>query len=158
MVGYPIGRIKEEEEDAFIVEVNYEFIHLSDKETKEWEAIFFYSDEETKKTYTELNKKGVCILAGNEFSLLSRLANFKPIRQGSSVKFDGNMILLIADKKAPVDEVAFHIWRLSNGQRTVKDIYRTVKKMGILNSAQSLEHHFLERMAMLTSGNILFLS
>lgn len=154
-VGYPIGA--EGTEYTFLIEVNGKFISLNKEEAADWNGIFFYSDGDIKKTiYTELSKKGVCVFAENAPSLLSHLMNFKPIRQGSSVRFEGNMVLLIADRRAPVDKLQLEVWRLSNGQRTVKDIYKTIKKMDILNS-ENPEHHFGECMAMLTSGSAVFL-
>jgi hypothetical protein len=164
MVGYPIGL---DNGDTYLVEVGGKIILLSvPTEVAEWDSIIFFSENDDKKQlYAKLKKKGVCVWAKSAPALFSRLRNFTPFRQGSTVKAKGHFIILIADKKAPVEEIDLEIFRLSNGQRTVNDIYKAIKKKGLLNpnaiiapNDKSNEHYFLEHLSLLISANVLFLS
>jgi hypothetical protein len=157
MVGYPIGGDSDGTNDTYWVEVDGKYISLNEEELAAWDSINIYSEEKSNPTYNMLKKKKICVAASSFPSLLSRMGSRTPMRQGSSLKLAKENLLLIADKRIPIDEVSLTIWRFSNGRRTVKEIYNAVKKMGIL-IAEKPEEHFMFGLGNLVSGNALFVS
>ena len=150
-IGYPLGRIKIEEEDFFQVESAGTYRFGMSTFVVWAMCLSANSYENTKKTFNEnygttninfdevinqIEENGFIIKLNLESvdESVEILMELKPIRQGSGIGYSGSdeIYSININGKVELDIIEYLIWVSANGSKTFKQIFEDLAKENII--------------------------
>lgn len=172
-IGYPIGRMKVNGEDRYIVECEDYFHAIDSVSYMVWSASLViptneqlhiqmkkYPFQDVQGALERLVGSGLIIQVEleNQSNSYDALKLMRPQRQGIGMGLDnkGNYVVK-HNKMIPVPFLIFLVWQYSNGNRTIKEIEQlVVSSIGAKNL--EVDKEILRTVLGLMKNNLIFLN